>query len=425
MKVCILVIFYIFTGIFYVFAKDINVDNITAIVNDQIILSSDVNNLLFFLKKEGKNFRTPLRSNFLKEKAIQKLIVDSLILQEANRMNIRVTPEQIDVVIKNIARKKNISFDKLKNYILLHNLNNNYIKNIEKLLKIKIMQDYELHKRIHVPEQEVNFIFNKLVKNKKKFQKINLSYILLPSLKKDSNDTMRNRKKIAEDIVNKLEKGYDFEKLLIDCKKDKSIFLIKKMFWMHYSDIKKNFSETLNIFKKGQILGPLLGDKGFYILRVNDIYNNKENIKTEFYMQHCLIKPTIILTDQESKKNIFKIYKNIKKGIYSFDDAVKNLSHDSYSSNKKGNLGWISKELFNFNFDKNFFYLKNNQISKPIKSNFGWHIFKVLDKRQVDYFYNLKKKQAYNILFNKRIMLEKNNWIEELKNTAYIKIIRS
>ena len=101
MKVCVSIIFYIFTSIFYVLAKDNHVDNITAIVNDQIILSSDVNKIITLLKKEGKNFTVPLRSNFLKEKVIQKLITDSLILQEANRMNITVTKEQINTVIKN------------------------------------------------------------------------------------------------------------------------------------------------------------------------------------------------------------------------------------------------------------------------------------------------------------------------------------
>ncbi|WP_284443312.1 peptidylprolyl isomerase [Buchnera aphidicola] len=430
MKVCIFLFFYIFTGIFYVLAKDNHIDHIAAIVNDQIILNSDVNKILFLLKKEGRNFKIPLKNNFLKEKVVQKLIVDSLILQEANRMNIKVTAEQIDSVIKNIAVKKNISFKQLKNHILFHNLHDhlyydNYMKNIEKLLKIKIIQDYQLRKRINISEQEISFIFKKLVENNKKFKKINLSYILLPFSKKDSDDTIKNRKETAEKIVNKLQKGYNFEKLFINCKKNRSIFLVKKSFWMHFVDIQNNFSETLNIFKNGQILGPFLGDKGFYILKVNDIKNNNETIETEFYIQHCLVKPSIVLTDVESKKNIFSIYKNIKKGLYNFDDAVKNLSHDSYSSNKKGDLGWISKELFSFNFNKELLYLNKNEISRPIKSDFGWHIFKLLDKRQVDQFYNFKKKQAYNILLNQKMKLEKHKWIEELKNIAYIKIISS
>jgi len=424
MKVFIFIIFYVFTSIFYVLAEDNEIDGIKAIVNNKIILKSDVNQVLLFLKKDVKNFEIPLRSNFLEEKIVHKLIADSLILEEANRMNIKITPEQINTVIQNIALKKNISFNQLKNHINHNNVYYaNYINNIKNFLKIKKMQDYELHKRIHISEEEVNFLFKEIIKNKKNFQKINLSYMLLPCLKKCSDTTFKNRKELAKSIVNKLQKGYDFKKLLIDFKKNKSIFLVKKMFWMHFLDLQNNFPKTLNIFKKGQILGPFFKNKGFYILKVNDIKNSTENIITELYMQHCLIKPSIILTDRDAKKSILNIYKKIKKGIYSFDYAVKNLSNDFYSSNKKGDLGWISSEFFNWN--KELLHLNKNEISQPIKSNFGWHIFKLLDKREVDQFYNFKKKEAYKILFNQKMILEKNNWIEDLKKMAYIKIIKS
>ncbi|BAB12858.1 survival protein surA precursor [Buchnera aphidicola str. APS (Acyrthosiphon pisum)] len=430
MKICIFIFFYIFSSIFYVLAKNNQVDNITAIVNDEIILNSDVNEILVFLKKSKKKFIIPLKSDFLKEKVLEKLIVDSLILQEANSKNINITKEQIDTVIKNIALKKHISVDHFKKQILLRNIKNpsyydNFIKKIEILLKMKTIQDYELHKRINISEQEVNTIFKKLIKDNEKFKKINLSYILLPSLKQDSDNAVRNRTKIAENIVYKLKKGYDFEKLLIECEKNKSTFIVKKMFWKPLLDIQNSFFKTLNIFKKGQILGPIVGDKGLYILKVNDIHHKKENIVTEFYMQHCLIKPSVILTNTEAKKKIFNIYENIKKGIYTFDDAVKNLSDDYYSSNKKGDLGWISKESLGFDLNKKFLILDKNEISEPVKSNWGWHIFKILDRRQVDAFYKLKKNQAFNIVLNQKIISEKNHWIEDLKNTAYIEIIRS
>ncbi|QCI20878.1 peptidylprolyl isomerase [Buchnera aphidicola (Hyperomyzus lactucae)] len=427
MKVCIFVIFYIFSSIVYVSAKENKIDNITAIVNDQIILNSDVNQILFLLQKEGKDFRIPWKNNFLKEKIIQKLIIKSLILQEANRMNITVTKEQVNTVIKNICLKKNISVEDLKKNILLHNLNNhftydNYIKNIENSLKIKMMQDYEMHKRINISEEEVNVIFKELIRNNKKFQKINLSYVLIPSSQKYSDKKFNNQKILAEKIVTKLKKGYDFEHVYKKFKNKKD-FLVKKMFWMHFPDVQKVFSNKLNISEKGQILGPILGNKGFYILKVNDIHN-KENIVTDFYIQHCLVKPSAVLTNSESKKHIFNIYEKIKKGVYTFDYAVRNLSHDFYSSKKNGDLGWISKELFDVDLNKKLLYLNKNEISRPIHSRFGWHIIKLINKREVDQFYKFKRKEAYNILLEKKMILEKNNWIKDLKNISYINIIR-
>ncbi|QCI15831.1 peptidylprolyl isomerase [Buchnera aphidicola] len=428
MKLFIFIIFYIFSSIFYVFAdtKEKKIDNIVAIVNDQIILNSDVDQALSLFKNQGKKLTVPWKLDFFKDKIIEKLIIDSLILQEANKKQIRITKEQVNNVIKNIALEHNMTLRNFKNYILFNDPHHyisykDYFKNIEKLLKIKIIQDYELRKRIKISEKEINVLFKKLIQDEKKFEKINLSYILI---KKHSNDIMHDKKILSKNIINKINQGYDFDKIYIECKKNKNVFSAKKMFWMYFKDFQNNFSETLKVFKKGQILGPILGKKGFYIFKINDIKNNK-NIITEFYIQHLLIKPSITLTNSESKKYIFNIYKNIKKEVYTFDYAVKNFSHDIYSSQKKGDLEWISTELFNAEFNKELSYLNKYEISKPIKSNFGWHIVRLLRKRIVDKIYNLKKQEAYNILLEKKMITEKYNWIKDLKNSSYIKILRS
>jgi peptidyl-prolyl cis-trans isomerase SurA len=182
----------------------------------------------------------------------------------------------------------------------------------------------------------------------------------------------------------------------------------------------------LKIIKKNQILGPILGLKGFYILKINKIENeNKENLTTEFHIQHCLIRPSVILDDKQAKNSIYYIYNNIKNKKYSFDYAVQKLSHDVYSSHKKGDLGWISTDFFSNDFRNFLTDLRKNEISKPIKSNFGWHIIKLLDIRQVDKSNRIDKNLVYRFLLEKKIKKERYNWIRQLKKSSYIKIFKN
>lgn len=425
MKAYIFIILYIFNCTFYVCAEDLKIDQIRAIVNDQVILNSDVNKLVSLLEKKGKNFQIPLKNNFLEDKITEKLIIDALILEESKKLNIIVTKEQVNNVIRDIALKKNISVNQLKHQI---EINDNfsyqdYLENIKKLLKIKFVENYEVSKRVNISDNEVNFLFKKIIKKNKYLKKINLSYIFLPLSNKKSSIFFENYKQLVEDMVKKLKSGCNFNKLYEEYKKNNTDFLAKKNFWTHLFHLKKKFSNSFNNIKKSQILGPFLRHNGFYILKINDIINNEENIITEFYVQHCLIKPSVLFSELAAKNSVFNIYKNIKNGIYSFDYAVKNFSQDIYSSNKKGNLGWISKEFFNKNFTKKLLYLKQNEISEPIKSKLGWHIIKILKKRKIDKFYSLKRNYAYNILFTQKILSEKQNWIQDLKNSSYIKII--
>ncbi|QCI21457.1 peptidylprolyl isomerase [Buchnera aphidicola (Hyadaphis tataricae)] len=421
-KSWIFIIICYFSSIFDVFAQDLKIDDIKAIINDEIILNSDVDNVFMMMKKNNQTFMIPFRTNVLKEKILDNLIVETLILQQANRMNIVITKKQIDDVMQNIALQQNISIKELKKNLMINGYHNyiNYLNNIEKLLKIKIVENYELHKRVHVSDQEINFLFKKIINKNEKLKRINLSYIFLP-FSKNRLHIINNKKMLLEKIINNLKQGVRIEESYPEYKKNNKIAFVKKNFWIRFIDLQKNFSQPLNIVKLNQILDPILGKDGFYIFKINDIVNNKENIRTDFYVQHCLIKPSLILSDLEVKDIIFSIYNNIQSGVYSFDYAVKNFSHDVNSSNRQGNLGWVSKNFFK-NYE-NIELLKKNKISKPIQSNIGWHIIKLLKIRQVDEYYSVTKRKAYNLILKQKIFLEKQRWIEDLKKFSYIKII--
>nr|WP_301182277.1 peptidylprolyl isomerase [Buchnera aphidicola] len=429
MKVYFFLILYVFSSFFSIISsKELEIDKIVAIVNNQIILNSDVNQVLFSFKKEDQKVQIPLKINFLRDKIIEKLIIETLILEEAKKFDIVVTDDQVNNILIKYALKQNITVEQLKKNIVMNNINtsfdyNNYVKNIKKSLKIKIMQNYALNNRIHISEREVDLFLNKLINDKNELKKIDLNCIFLPFIKEKNKILIKNTKRLADHFMKKIKNDSSFNYYYEYFKKNNNIFLSKKIQLQSLKNLKKIFLNKLEIVKKNQILGPILGLKGFYILKVNKIKkNSKENFITEFHIQHCLIRPSVILNNKQAKKDIFYIYNNIKNKKYSFDYAVKKLSHDVYSSNKEGDLGWISTDLFNDGFNKFLRNLKKNEISTPIKSNFGWHIIKLLDVRQVDKNDKIDKDLAYRILLEKKIKKERSNWIRELKKSSYIKI---
>ncbi|CAL4319975.1 peptidylprolyl isomerase [Buchnera aphidicola] len=430
MKVYFFLILCFFSNIFsFAYGKECEIDKIVAIVNHQIILNSDVNQVLFSLKKEDQEIKIPFKINLIRDKIIEKLIIDTLILEEARKFNVTVSDDQVNTILKRYALKQNITFNQLKNNIIMSNINdwfsyNDYIQNIKKSLKIKIIQDYVLNRRINISEKEVYFFLNKKNIDKNKFKKIDLNYILLPFLKEKNKILMSNTKNLADQFMQKIKSNSSFDYYHEYFKKNDKIFLSKKIRLNSLTNLKKILLNEVNIIKKGQILGPILGKDGFYIFKVDNIVENtKNNLINEFHIQHCLIRPSVILTNKKAKEDIFYIYKNIKNRTYSFDYAVENLSHDVYSSHKKGDLGWISSNFFNSDVNKILKNLKINDITHPIQSRFGWHIIKLLEIRERNKQDTLDRDSAYQILLKDKIKIEKDKWIEELKNSSYIKIL--
>ncbi|WP_256359014.1 peptidylprolyl isomerase [Buchnera aphidicola] len=432
MKVYFFLILYVFLSFFSItYSKELEIDKIIAIVNNQIILNSDVNQVLFSLKEEDQRVKIPLKINFLRNKIIKKLITETLILEEAKKFNIVVTDDQVNNVLSKYALKKNITIEELKRNILMNNTNtsfsyNDYFNKIKNSLKVKIIQDYVLHNRVHISEKEVDLFLNKLINTQNELKKIDINCIFLPFIKEKNKIFIKNTKILADHFAKKIKKDASFNYYYEYFKKNNNIFLSKEIRSKSLKYLKKIFLNKLKIIKKNQILGPILGLKGFYILKINKIENeNKENLTTEFHIQHCLIRPSVILDDKQAKNSIYYIYNNIKNKKYSFDYAVQKLSHDVYSSHKKGDLGWISTDFFSNDFRNFLTDLRKNEISKPIKSNFGWHIIKLLDIRQVDKSNRIDKNLVYRFLLEKKIKKERYNWIRQLKKSSYIKIFKN
>lgn len=92
------------------------------------------------------------------------------------------------------------------------------------------------------------------------------------------------------------------------------------------------------------------------------------------------VKTSHILVDTEEKAK--EIKKKLNKGS-SFADLVKEFSKDEGSKANGGEIGYVTKGQLVPEYEEKAFAMKKNEISEPVKSQFGWHIIKMLDKRAV------------------------------------------
>lgn len=110
-----------------------------------------------------------------------------------------------------------------------------------------------------------------------------------------------------------------------------------------------------------------------------DLKEAYESVKTqytgkEYHVEHILV---------EKEADAKAIAAQLKAGA-SFEDLAKAKSLDPGSAKNGGDLGWVSDKALVPEFSKAMVQLKNGQITdKPVKSQFGWHIIKMIDSRDV------------------------------------------
>ena len=133
----------------------------------------------------------------------------------------------------------------------------------------------------------------------------------------------------------------------------------------------------------GQVSEPFRTRFGFHILKVND----KRNSLGEITVGHIMT--------YKNKADAFERIKNIsdslKSGL-SFEYLAKKYSEDKNSSFKGGRLNpFSSGQINSIPFEKAAFNLsKNDEISNPVETKYGWHIIKLYDKKNVKEFDDIK-----------------------------------
>ena len=130
--------------------------------------------------------------------------------------------------------------------------------------------------------------------------------------------------------------------------------------------------------KKGEISNPVRSRFGYHLIKVIDLRDNRGEMNVAHIM---IMKPTDHSKEAEAKSKINDIYKKIQQGE-NFETLAKDFSEDKSSSDKGGALNrFASGQLSSNEFEDIAFSLtKENPLSKPFQSQYGWHIVKFIER---------------------------------------------
>ncbi len=407
MKKCKYIILLILIFSSNVFSSFQLIDKIVAIVNNDIILESDINsliNLSIFPSSTSREEKILLR-----KKILNKLIQDTIILQISKNLNFNENDEELENIINNIlSNEKNLKL-----------LSDSYINFLKKEIIVRKVIFSEVSKRINISKEEMNTVKKQILLRNKNLRKFKLDHILI---RLPENPTPNQVDK-ANIIANHLKKNLSFNRsLYYNFLKNKIYFKHFYVHWKKLEELPSLFFSSLKNAKKGDIIGPIHSSAGFHILKIIDVHENKF-FSNLIHARQILLRTSILQSYEQAYLKFIQILKKIKDCELDFSDAAKQYSEDYYSYNKGGDIGWNYIELFYNNFQKFFIKLKKNEIGSPIKSIYGLHLIQLIDSCKKENSEIFFQNFAFNILFNQKFEKEKKYWIKEIKSSSYIKIL--
>lgn len=404
-----------------------NLDKVAVVVNNGVILESEISNTLRSVKQSARQARQQLPDDAtLRSQITDKLIMDNILLQIADEQGMHVPDQQLDAAIGDVARQNGISVSQLRQYIQASGTKfNDYREQFRKDMLLSEVRNNEVRRRVNILPKEVDLLAKQMKNYQENQREYNLSHIMLAVPENASQDEVKKIESHANAIVARAKKGENFGKLAAAYSADQSALQGGAMGWSKTEELPAPFARALEKSGKGFITDPIRSRVGFHILKINDFRIPKQQkiMATEVHARHILIKPSVILTDAEAKAKTQSLLNDIRENRISFEQAARLNSEDPGSSTQGGDMGWANPEIFDPAFRNALMQLKKGQISSPVKSAFGWHIIQLLDSRDVDATEDAYKEQAHRMIFNRKFSEEAQVWLQEVRAMAYVKFM--
>ncbi len=411
-----------------VFAALQEVDKIVAVVNNAVILNTDVDALSLSVRRNAQRAGHQLPDETtLRHQILERLIMDSILFQMAQKTGIKITPAMVDNAIMDIAAQNKLSVAQLRSYLATDGVSyDNYREQIRRDMLIAEVRNYEVRQRIIILPQEVDALSKQLAEQGNPEAELDLRHILLALPENPSVQQIADTENLANKLITQIKQGADFGQLAMTYSADSQALQGGNMGWTPLQELPSLFAEKLKSAHKGDVAGPVRSGAGFHIFVVNAVRGADKAVSaTEVHARHILLKPSVVMTDEQAREKLHSIAQKIQRGEGNFASFARQVSQDPGSAEQGGDLGWSSPARYDAAFRDALLKLKKGEISAPVRSAFGWHLIQLIDSRQVDETDAVRKNQVYQMLFSRKFAQEAQSWMQEQRAAAFVKILDS
>lgn len=404
-------------------ATPVELDRVAVIVNSGVILQSDINSAIKTLYINAKkNNQTLPDEKVLREQVIEKLIIDTVQQQEAERIGVRIDDNRLNEAINEIAKNNNQTIDELTTSVAAEDLTYaEFREQVRKEIAASEARNALVRRRVNILPAEVDNLADILAQETNATVQYKIGHIQL-RFSDDQDKTVVEKQ--AKELAEKLNQGADFSTMAYTYSKGPKALQGGDWGWMRKEEMPTIFADQIKMQNKGTIIGPFRSGVGFHILKIEDVKGLETVAVTEVNARHILIKPTVILSDDGVKKELNDFIRRINAGEATFAELAQQYSQDPGSAAQNGELGYQTPDLYVPEFKHQVDILPVGQISEPFKTVHGWHIVEVLDRREVDRTDSAIKNKAYRILFNRKFNEEASAWLQEMRASAFVEILK-
>ena len=404
-------------------AEIVKIDRIVAIVDQTVVTEQELADRIRTVTAQFKKQGTELPAeNILRKQILERLISDTLQLQYAAQTGLKIDDNQLDKTIERIAEQNQMSLTEFGEALAKDGVSmSKFRADIRNEITIARLREREVDSRVTVSESEIDNYLTTQAANNESQDEFEISHILIRTPEDGATEDIQKAKTKVDEAIKALQAGTSFAKVSASFSDAPNALEGGNLGWKSGSQMPALFLDALKAMQVGDLSQPLRSPNGFHLLKLTNKRGGSSPLVIEqTHARHILIKLSEVMTEKEAKQKMDGIKERLDNGE-KFEVLARQYSEDTTASNG-GDLGWVNPGDTVPQFEKAMNDLKDNQISAPVRSQFGWHIIQVIERRKQDMSKDAARLKARQEIRTRKADEAYQDWVRELRDRAFVEL---
>ena len=420
--------FSVLTGVFMTVSLQASasaklLDRVAVIINDDVIMKSQVEQRFDAVLKnvKRKNAKAPNSDEIVKQ-VVEQLILENIQMQIAERAGVRIDDNTLNKTMERIAKKNNMTLSEFQETLIKEG--SSYQDAREQVRREMIttrVREGSVGRRIKVTNQEILNYLESTTGQEQMQAAYHIGHILIKVPEGTTDEEKRTYEEEANKLSKQLRQGANFSEYAATYSSGPNAAKGGDMGWRKADKLPSLFAAFAPDLQKGDVSKPIVSGNGFHIIKMFDRRGGEHVMMSQTRVRHILIKANELRDEEQTKNFVSELRAQITNGE-SFADLAQAHSVDTGTINSGGDLGWMNPADLVPKFREVMESSELNIVSEPFRSRFGWHVLEVLERREQDMGEEVMKRQAKNVIYQRKFEEELQLWLREQRENAFVDI---
>lgn len=405
-------------------------DNIVAVAGDSVILESQLDDAVHQLRGrlDPEQLAQLPPEDIIRSRVLDQLILASIQTERAKHAGMHVSDKELNDEIGRLAQQNGMNTSEFIQQLKTRGISaTNMRTRMRQELLIQKLRKSEVLDRIGVSSDDVDRYLESQSYRLQKDRDYHIRHILISVNESASPEAVKEAQERTKQLRERAEKGVSFADLAKANSDGQKASKGGDLGWLSGGYMPTLFSDVVPRLKPGEISPVFRGPSGFHLIQLEGTRSaDKEDsdgpvMVKEVKAEQILIEPNEIRSDEAAHDKIKQLRERLVAGD-DFAELARTDSDDTKTATQGGDLGWVDPRRFPPDFARQLQQLKAGDLSEPFKTDNGWHLVKVLERRERDKSEEQRRFRARQAIGQEKLEEESAIWIRHLRDEAYVDV---